>query len=160
MPQTYSPAVDDRLKEEVDTLEHVTLRLGWACHRQLAQELSAFQLTVPQFVVLKTLHSNPGSCTMSELAETSYQVSATMTGIVDRLAERQLVQRERDPLDRRALRVSLTEQGQKLLAEIERQKQARLLRILDSLSPADRREMLRLMQRFLEATLADINSRD
>jgi len=158
MPQTNPTILDDTLQEEVESLERITLCLGWACHRQLAQELSSFQLTVPQFIALRSLKNHPGHCTMSDLADATFQVSATMTGIVDRLSERQLVQRQRDPSDRRALHVTLTEQGQRLLAEIERQKQARLQRTLTTLSPEDRREMLRLMQRYLEATLGEVNS--
>jgi DNA-binding MarR family transcriptional regulator len=158
MPQTNPVILDDTLQEEVESLERITLHLGWACHRQLAHELNPFQLTVPQFIALRSLKNHPGHCTMSDLADATFQVSATMTGIVDRLSERQLVQRQRDPSDRRALHVTLTEQGQRLLAEIERQKQACLQRMLATLSPEDRREMLRLMQRYLEATLGEVNS--
>jgi hypothetical protein len=34
---------------------------------------------------------------MSSLAEATHQVAATMTGVVDRLAERDLVERQADP---------------------------------------------------------------
>jgi DNA-binding MarR family transcriptional regulator len=87
---------------------------------------------------------------MSALAEAIFQVSATITGIVDRLEERELVERKRDQADRRVWRVFLTTAGKDLLLAVEHQRQASWMHIWAQFEPPDRQHMLRLMQRYLE----------
>jgi DNA-binding MarR family transcriptional regulator len=146
--------VDRGLQEDASALRHLTLRLGWETERYLTHAVSVFQLTLPQFMVMAALRHHRQGLTMSELAAATNQVAATMTGIVDRLVERNLVNRKRDPQDRRALRVSLTADGKSLLIQVEKKQTAELLPILSPVSPEDRREMVRLMQLYLEMLLA------
>jgi DNA-binding MarR family transcriptional regulator len=143
---------------DVEALRQTILRLSWASQRRLAHELDAFGLTVPQYMALRALNINPDGCSMSELAAASLQVSATMTGIIDRLVERGLAARQRDPEDRRALCISLTSQGHELLQQIERQQQARMQRIFGELTPEERQVLLRLISMYLEATLRERGS--
>lgn len=75
--------------------------------KQLAQH---HQLTGPQLVCLREL-SRLGRCTPSELARVVSVSQGTMTGILDRLEARGLVERERDPSDRRRHLLSITEAG-------------------------------------------------
>ena len=89
-------------------------------------------------MALVAIRHHDQGCKVSELAEAAQQVSATMTGIIHRLAERRLVIRQRDPGDRRAFRVSLTVAGEALLAEVERQQQAQLLGALKDLPQLQR----------------------
>lgn len=150
---------DPALQADVQAMQQITFRLSWASRRRLAQELEHFHLTVPQFTALRALQRRcdeqelPG-CSMSELAEASHQVSATMTGIVDRLTERGLVERQRSASDRRSLRVVLTGQGLALLDQIDQLQRQRMQASLSSLSAQERQQILRLMERYLEATLA------
>jgi DNA-binding MarR family transcriptional regulator len=154
-----SAHTDTTLQNDVIAMQQTLMRLSWASQRLLARQLEAFHLTVPQLMALRALHRHtPEGCSMSVLAEAAHQVSATMTGIVDRLTEHGLVERRPDPGDRRALRVSLTQAGQAVLAEIDDLQQKRMLRILSGFSPQERREMLRLMDRYLETTLAEIEA--
>jgi DNA-binding MarR family transcriptional regulator len=69
-----------------------------------------------------------------------------LTGIVDRLEERGLVERERNSEDRRVVEVRLTEEGMQEM----RAKHARMLQRLDEvlapLGDSGRREFTRLVQ--------------
>ena len=76
--------------------------------------LSDEGITMPQVFTLKALKENGGLCRMSDLAATRFHTPAAMTGIVDRLEEKQLVLRERDSRDRRVVRVRLTDKGSKV----------------------------------------------
>jgi len=87
---------------------------------------------------------------MSELAEAARQISATMTGIVDRLVERDVITRQRDPDDRRALRVSLTEKGTDLLEKIKEKKRVRLRHFLEELTPTERVDFVRMIGKYLD----------
>ncbi|HEY53176.1 MAG TPA: MarR family transcriptional regulator [Caldilineae bacterium] len=91
------------------------MRLNWLQHRRFAQEIADLKLTVPQFFTLSTLESFGGKASMGELARSTYQVSATMTGIIDRLVRDGLVERRRAETDRRSVVVVITPAGQKLV---------------------------------------------
>ena len=83
----------------------------------LAEE--RFSLTVPQFYTLLHLSLWQGECKMSDLARATHQSAASLTGVIDRLLDKQLVQRERPEGDRRQVMVCVTEHGQALLDEIK-----------------------------------------
>ena len=138
------------LEIDVEAIECIMLQLGWATHRQLHQELAEFNLTVSQFAAMRALQGFDEGSTMSELAEAARQISATMTGIVDRLVEREIITRQRDPDDRRALRVSLTEKGIVLLEKVKEKKRIRLRHFLEELSPTERKIFVRLIGKYLD----------
>jgi MarR family transcriptional regulator, organic hydroperoxide resistance regulator len=154
------PVQNGLLPAEVDDLHQISMRLNWASRRHFAHELDTFGLTVPQFIVLHTLYRQSRGCSMSELAEASLQVSATMTGIVDRLVERGLVQRQRDQADRRSVHIVLDQAGVLLMEQIENKQKERIAYLLEQLSHEERQHMIRLMSLYLEVTLAETGAED
>ncbi len=140
----------NQLENDAATLEALNLRLSWVSRRRLQQDLEAFGLTVPQFMAMRCIQDSQQGCSMSELAESSHQVGATMTGIVGRLVDRGLVNRTRDPHDRRTLIVALTPAGSQLMNEISWAKRSRNMEVLSSLSPEERRALIETTQRYLE----------
>ena len=86
---------------------------------------------------------------MTELADASLQVTATMTGIVDRLSDRGLVNRQRDPSDRRSMQVSLTAKGEKVLNDIETHQRLHLEHILIGIPHTERKALIHLMEWYL-----------
>lgn len=144
------------LDEAVSQMEVISTQIGWIARRRLEQELERFALTVPQYMALRCIKETGSGCTMTQLAESTYQVSATMTGIVDRLVDRGWVSRERDPHDRRTLRVALTPQGDDLLERIRAQKREWIGEWMAALHPNERNLMIRLGKRYLETMLKAI----
>ena len=140
---------DVHLQRAVAVMEDLTTQLGWVSRRRLEQELSRFGLTVPQFITLRCIEESVGGCSMTELAASSFQVSATMTGIVDRLVERGLVCRERDPHDRRALSVQIMDEGSQLLERVSAHKRVWVREFVKSLTPSERKQMIDFTQRYL-----------
>ena len=67
-------------------------------------------LTSAQYSALSTLYSNPG-LPLTELAVLEYVSHPTMSRIVATLVKQGLVAREADAYDRRATRLSLSEDG-------------------------------------------------
>lgn len=142
---------DQELSEQVAAIEPLMLRVAWLEQRRFAQDLSDFDLTVPQFFVLRSIMLSGEQCTMGALADDTLQCSATMTGIVDRLARMGLVLRERDAHDRRRVLVGLTSAGSTVLQRVRRSREKRLTETLAHLPPQDARELLRLLRLYLEA---------
>jgi len=137
--------------EDIDTarFEELATMMVWRQRRRFAQSLNALGLTTPQFLALMSIQAC-GGCTMGELAEATEQVSATMTGIVDRLLKMGLVERQRDPNDRRTVRVGLTEEGRSLLERAQAGRKARAAAVLSLFTPEERRALMNLLVRYVE----------
>jgi len=75
-------------------------------------------LSPSQFNVLNLLYDQPDGCTQIELSRSLIMHRSNVTGLVNRLEARGLVQRRDSANDRRAYRVVLTVTGRKLLQEI------------------------------------------
>lgn len=140
------------LEQDVETLQQLILRISWAEQRRFAQELSNHGLTVPQFFALVAIRRHGQECPIGQLANATMQCSATMTGIIDRLAERGLVERRRDDSDRRQVLIRLTDQGLETLQRVREIRRQRVRRVMEHIGEADRREMLRLLRVYVEAT--------
>jgi DNA-binding MarR family transcriptional regulator len=69
-----------------------------------------FGLTGPQSTVLRTLISE-GAMSSAELSRRLYMTPANMTGIIDRLEKKGLVERNRQREDRRVVMLNLTAEG-------------------------------------------------
>ena len=74
-----------------------------------------WNLSPSQFNVLNLLGDQPAGLTQSDLGRQLLMHRSNVTGLVDRLEARQLVQRRDTPGDRRAYRVVLTGEGRRLL---------------------------------------------
>src|SRR3954452_2263494 len=104
-----------------ERIEQAIMQIGWLGQRQFMQLLAdeRFDLTVPQFHTLLHLSYCDDECKMSDLARSTHQSAASLTGVVDRLLEKRLVARGRSDGDRRQVFVSLTERGRALLLMIK-----------------------------------------
>lgn len=82
--------------------------------------LRPFELTPTQYNVLRILRgAQPNRLTCGEVGERMVNPEPDVTRIIDRLIARGLVSRERDEIDRRIVRVEISERGLLLLAEID-----------------------------------------
>jgi DNA-binding MarR family transcriptional regulator len=114
--------------------------------RLMAEALSAHGLTLPQFDVLMTLCHGDG-ITQQDLAEHLLVTKANVVGLLDRISAAGWVERRRDPEDRRANRIYLTEAGRKLAAEARPGQQALLKRLFEGWNEAEFRQMYGLLER-------------
>lgn len=73
-------------------------------------------LTVPQLVVIRAI-GKEGLATATEIARAVSLSQATVTTILNRLEDRQLLTRERSTEDRRRIKLQLTEAGEAVLFE-------------------------------------------
>ncbi|TLM99237.1 MAG: MarR family transcriptional regulator [Actinobacteria bacterium] len=106
-----------------------------------------------QFWVLGAL--SEGSRRMSDLAECAQTSQASLTGIVDRLEERGLVERVRSEEDRRVVHVALTAIGRDELQAKHARMLQRLEDVLSPLDPTERREFARLIARITAGAPGD-----
>ncbi len=90
-------------------------------------------LTMSQLRVLYMLQAGPGTPAGAVAAHLKVRPS-TATGIVDRLVRDGLVRRERDDLDRRRVRIWLTERGMRVINELRARNRAQIWKIFRNFS--------------------------
>ncbi len=84
---------------------------------QAQTQAAGFDLTSVQFAALDAIAEQPGIDQASLAATISFD-RATIGGVVDRLEQKGLVQREVSAQDRRARLLQLTPEGRRLLAAV------------------------------------------
>ena len=92
-------------------------RCAEAINAQVNAHLREVNLTISQFGALEALY-HLGPLQLGELGGKILKSSADMTLVIDNLAKRGLVRRERRENDRRCIQIHLTEEGRALVAQI------------------------------------------
>ena len=103
---------------------------------RLAQKGTLGYLTPTQFGVLEVLFHLGAMC-QNEIGGKLLKSSGNMTLVLDNLEKHGLVQRVRNPEDRRMVTVSLTENGRQLIAEVFPRQAAAIADELSVLSPEE-----------------------
>jgi DNA-binding MarR family transcriptional regulator len=96
--------------------------------------MSQIGVTGPQRLVIRLVGQFPGQ-TASDLATTLGKHPSTLTGVLARLEERDLILREADPNDRRRARFTLTAAGKKVDKERKGTVEAATRRALNRVEP-------------------------
>ena len=146
MQPPHEPASD------IEQIEQAIMQISWLGQRQFMQLLDdeRFRITLPQFYTLLHLHQAAGPCKMTELAELTHQSAASLTGVVDRLLEKELVERTRHERDRRQVMVGVTVRGSALITEIKQSRREQMQAALGDLSEEHMRTLQQLLDFVLE----------
>lgn len=155
----HSESAED---DPFEQIERAIMRIGWLGQRQFMQLLAEarFDLTIPQFHTLMHLSHCATQCKMSDLARATHQSAASLTGVVDRLLEKQLVARVRPEGDRRQVMVALTADGRALLAKVAEARRMEMRAALDSIPPNDLDELQRLLDLVIEGMRRAVQARE
>ncbi|UBV41648.1 MarR family transcriptional regulator [Deinococcus taeanensis] len=114
MPNRYAGSPDDRAALDA----YVKLwRASHAVEVSANRHLAQHDLTISQFGVIEALY-HLGPLSQRQLADKILRSSGNLTMVIDNLERDGLVKRERDELDRRVMRVSLTPAGQSLIERV------------------------------------------
>jgi DNA-binding MarR family transcriptional regulator len=121
------------------------VRTYQAFERYSAAHVQTMGLTPAQFDVLVTLGNTEGM-NPKRLGEKTLITKGTLTGVIDRLQAKGLVQRQPDPTDGRGQIVRLTAQGQALFERVFPAHGAHLERAFGRLDAAHRAAALHALQ--------------
>jgi DNA-binding MarR family transcriptional regulator len=115
--------IDELIERYVSVSFQVNKKAGALIKDQLGDEL-----TNDQLYILKYIHQN-GECTSSELAEAFDVNKSAITAIINRMADRELIQRRRDENDRRVVFLTLTKEG----LELHKKSQEKVHHLVESI---------------------------
>jgi DNA-binding MarR family transcriptional regulator len=97
---------------------------------------------------------------MSDLADATHQSAASLTGIIDRLLEKQLVARTRHERDRRQVMVVVTPRGSLMVTEIKQARRAQMQAALAHLEAHDVETLLHLLDRVMASMLVVLDGEE
>ncbi|MFE6860338.1 MarR family winged helix-turn-helix transcriptional regulator [Nocardia sp. NPDC057668] len=144
-PRAQSPYLPELAAERPD----IALCRASALVARAAEAAAAHtELGVGQHLVLKMLAAVGPSSQQALSAELRIDRSV-MVGIADDLEKSGYVRRERDPADRRAYAVTLTDPGRRALAAAEREIPGFLDETFAALTPAERTTLTDLLTKIL-----------
>lgn len=139
----------------VDGIDYQDLgqHLGYALRRAQVAAFDAFHratagagITPPRFTALIILHANPGisQTTLGEVLGTARSGAMLLT---DWLEARGVAERRHRPDDGRAWGLYLTGKGRRLIGRLRRRVRVSDRRFSERISPRERRELLRLLEK-------------
>ena len=117
-------------------------------YRDFLERLEPHSLTPFHYLVLCCLWEEDGLST-SGIADRLKQLGATLTGVVDRMEQRNLVFRQRDESDRRVVRIWLTEEGKRLMNVLPPLGEETILSATKNISDAENKIILQLLERII-----------
>lgn len=109
------------------------------------QQVREIGVTGPQARLLLTLNRRPGE-NQGFYAEQLEVEPITLCRMVDRLEEAGMVERRRDPSDRRAWQLHLTEKSQNFVAQLQQRVDSLVDDMLEGLTLDERAEFARLLK--------------
>lgn len=115
---------------------HIYLRIYRSISEEFRGRFGKINLTFPQTLVLSLL-SSEGSMPISELARATGSANSTISGVLDRLEQMELIQRVRSEKDRRVVYVSLTPYYETIRGELEASVRENFPGLIDKLSPQE-----------------------
>ncbi|MGK5079150.1 MarR family winged helix-turn-helix transcriptional regulator [Janthinobacterium sp. HLX7-2] len=136
--------------------------VGYNCRRSylkiippFEKRLNKFDLRVVDFSVLSLLKANP-NITQKRLSKAISVSPPNLANLLDRLEERGLILRQRNPLDKRSQTLLLTPEGMRMCAKAETTAIDLETEATAMLSAPEREQLLRLLQKvFLPADDAE-----
>jgi DNA-binding MarR family transcriptional regulator len=114
-------------------------------HGSLKKHLAEHGLTPIQVLVVEALRDEEG-VSAGELGKKLVLDSATLSGVLERLAEKGWIVKEADEVDRRSLRIRLGDQAKRLSVSIGEQRQKANDDIMENLSMEEKVLLKRLLK--------------
>ena len=119
------------------------LRASETVQNEATRSLAGSGLSSSQFAVLEALYQLGPLC-QKDLAQKILKTSGNLTMVVGNLEKRGLVTRQQSAQDRRFVSVAISEKGRRLIARVFPLHLARIIELMERLSPAQQDELGRL----------------
>ena len=117
-----------------------------AFERYSAPDLRSMGLTMTQFDVIATLGNQP-PMTCKELGEKTLVTKGTLTGVLERLESKGILERKLNPEDARSQMIGLTIKGQQLFEKVFPDHLQHLQKAFGQLSKQDLNELTLALQK-------------
>lgn len=132
-------------------------RLANAMKDSFNQRLAKWEVTYPQWMILNVLHHQLAD-TPAQIADNIGVDRSAVTRLLDRLETKNLIERVHDGLDRRSVKIFITDAGQALMEELNWAAEEHQRQFLAQLPPTELRAFKGNVQKLLR--VGDIEASD
>jgi len=145
----------DLLQDQIKQVIYLIRRLIQAEELYTKELEKKYRVSVPQLSCLLALYEN-GPMPPSQVAKHIMVKSSTVTGIIDRLEQKGLVERSRISSDRRVITIGLTESGRMLAQNSPLPIQERIVDGYKDLPSNEREDIIRALKKL--SSMLDSNA--
>jgi DNA-binding MarR family transcriptional regulator len=135
------------VRDHLDDLRDALVQTSFTLMAALTEVAAEHDLSLTQLRMLGILRDREP--TMADLATFTGLERSTISGLIDRAAQRGLVVRTADPCDGRSVRVSLTKQARGLVPEVTAAIGDRIQPLIGQLSAAEQKRLTALLTKAL-----------
>ncbi|GGU65779.1 hypothetical protein GCM10010211_33760 [Streptomyces albospinus] len=146
LPDDVAPKTPDRLRRRASRL---LSQLTMQSDRLITEGLAQVDARKWHYAVLASLQEH-GSGSQATLSRRSGIYRSDMVGVLNELAERDLVERAPDPDDRRRNIITISARGRRHLRRLDKVLDDLHDELLAPLSPAERDQFVQLLTRLLD----------
>lgn len=122
------------------------MKTSKAIQDRIKTELLTYKLNITEFSVLEVLYLQ-GIQTIHQIVNSVLISSGSMTYVIDKLEQKGLLKRNACPNDRRAIHVSLTEDGTRLMEKIMPKHHTLVDHMFDSMTEEDKDTLIKLLNK-------------
>lgn len=136
------------MKTQEDTLKALTvlLKASGTVEKTIKQDILTYGLNPTEFSVMELLY-NKGKQPIQLIGKKILIASSSITYVIDRLEEKELVERVPDKKDRRVTLVELNENGQEKMAEIFPKHSESIFELYEDFSEEEVQELITLLKK-------------
>jgi DNA-binding MarR family transcriptional regulator len=134
-------------EDHIDALRDALVQISFALMAALTEVAAEHDLSLTQLRMLGILRDREP--TMADLATFTGLERSTISGLIDRAAQRGLVVRTADPRDGRSVRVSLSQRSRRLVPEVTAAIADRIKPLTGHLSAAEQKRLTALLTKAL-----------
>ena len=145
-------AEENSVKDNNDMPGHLARRFQQIAVAVFFAEVgeAGFDLTPVQYAALAAIKLNPGIDQVTLAGLIAYD-RTTITGVIDRLAQKGLIERRASPRDRRARELEITDEGRRTLRKITPAVESAQRLMMRGLSAKEAEELMRLLRKAIAA---------
>ncbi len=144
--------MDDNLSAKTQAYKSIMNIISIIGEPMLVELWQALEITLTQFRCLRILHVRPMQA--GDLAKKLSLSPTSLTRVLERLENRQLIERNIDREDRRRIWVSLTPQGKNMLDTLKPWQDSALAQALDTLPDESLNKFVEISTQIVEAVKA------
>ncbi|WNQ11363.1 MarR family transcriptional regulator [Paenibacillus aurantius] len=141
------------LRQLIERYERATFVVNRRLNAMIKERMEE-ELTLDQYSTIRYIRGR-GSCTSSELADSFCVGKSSITAIVNRLADKDLIRRLPDEKDRRVTYLTLTEEGERLAQAGEEKIQELLSGYLQHFDEEEARQFIQTYEKLARVLLSD-----
>ncbi|RDU37704.1 MarR family transcriptional regulator [Neobacillus piezotolerans] len=124
----------------------VLMKTAKGIHEKIREQMLKSNLNVTEFSVLEVLYQK-GTLTIQQICQNVLISSGSMTYVIDKLEKRGLLKRSACPNDRRAIHVSITDEGLNIMDMIMPKYLDMVDGLFEVLNPEEAETFLKLLKK-------------